>query len=190
MRSHRSCFPINCTFPTTKRLPQQNGRSGMAPHVFQHPGASKPNFLVPTQCQADQQCTNTNAYIVLTFAQPRHDGCLVNIFCYPNIPAMDFVPRWTRKEKTWKNTSNNTFLSQTCLKLVYVSIAFNCQVLARERQARHTSLSCQRHFGPLGRWRQVFCHPVGGPGGCCTGWTLANLATQECDGTVEKGNPR
>lgn len=143
-----------------QKIPQQNGRSGMAPHVFQHPGVSKPNFLRPTQWQADQQCTNTNAYIVLNFARPRHDGCLVSIFSYPSIPAMDFVPRWTRKEKTWKNTSNNTFLSQTCLE---AGLCVNCQVLARERQARHTSLSCQRHFGPLGRWRQVFCHPVGGP---------------------------
>ena len=40
----------------------------MALHVFQYSGVSKAKFVIPIECLVNQQCTNTNARIVVSSA--------------------------------------------------------------------------------------------------------------------------
>ena len=65
------------TFPTAEGLrggmPHPDA-SGMVPYVLEYSGVSKPSFLIPIEHQVKQQCTNTNANIVVRFAATTSKG--------------------------------------------------------------------------------------------------------------------
>ena len=49
-----------------RRFPRRNATSGMVLHFFQDSCVSNPKFLIPIERQVNQQCTNTNASIVVS----------------------------------------------------------------------------------------------------------------------------
>ena len=100
-----------------RRSPRRNAASGMVPYVLEYSGVSKPSFLIPIEHQVKQQCTNTNANIVVRSSkrQPPEHILLPEHFSQVQFPgAQPICLKGRADDKSTQPANMNIHRFQIC----------------------------------------------------------------------------